>query len=178
MSEFKETLPQISRPELQRPDLGIEAVERSNNIYVTQDMYPWINIESLKVPTVLVKMEGMAQPIRFGSIVNGNNTLEKIADSVPKAQSKKAERGMFQAALPLAENKAAPTIDRIDVGSSEITFKTAQHGSDVARLFFSVSKDKEGILTFLKLAVAPHKKQQQLLSVLRGNNVRRKMKRD
>jgi hypothetical protein len=168
-----------TQPTLQRPDLGIESVKSAASWHVKGEDYPWITQAMVEVPTVLVRLQGLEVPFRYGSLVSANHSVEKIADDVPLKHSINGEQGMFKALPNLLTQQNTPTLESIQIPNSKTTIlKTTKQGPDVARFFFTVGKDENGLPVVLKIGIAPHKKQEELINVLRKvHNAGRKKNR-
>jgi hypothetical protein len=164
-----------TNPQLQRPDLGIETVSHADPILVSDEQFPWLNSSVMEVPTVSVKLSGLDTTFRYGSIVDGNGSVEKIARDVPSQASSNAEMGMFKGLEMVLKRQMAPNLEFVvglDTGLP--VYKTTKRGPDAARLYVAMLKDDSGEPVVLKLAIAQHKKQEQLYSLLRSGSTRRK----
>lgn len=161
----------------QRPDLGIELVTPAEPLSVSRKMFPWISEQELEISTVGVKLEGVEQPFRYGSLVGASNGVEKIARDVPPQNSDNAEQGMFKALNMMLRGETVPTVEIVpDLAEGVTVFKTTKHGRDVARLFFTLFKDENGEPVVLRLGIAPHKKQEAMVNVMRQNKNNRQKK--
>ncbi len=165
-------------PRLQRPDLGIETVTPSGDLTVTNGEFPWLTDESLEIPTVSVKLQGVEQAFRYGSLIGGNSSVAKLAAEVPDEQSHSAEAGLFKALPALLGNMPAPNIESAVsyVDSVWPVLKVAKRGRDAARLYFSIITKEGQDPVVLRLGIAQHKKQQALqgtLSQTKGNKRRK-----
>lgn len=163
--------------EQQRPDLGIEAVSPAAPVAVTDEQYPWLSEARIDVPTVEIRLANSGSTLRYGSAVGGNNALARIADDVPSQHSASAERSMFKGLSMLLQGQRTSTVEYVPyTGSVVPVYKTTNKGADAPRLFFSISTDDSGNPVVIKLGIATHKKQQQLLGVLKGDSGKRRKK--
>jgi len=161
----------------QRPDIGVESVSPAEPVTVSAEQYPWLSEDKVEVPTVEVRLEEAGVTFRYGSLVGGNNNIERIADDVPPQLSSAAERCMFKGLSMVLQSQRTSTVECVPYTDSPATvYKTTNKGNDAPRLFFSVTTDETGRSVVLKLAVATHKKQQQLLGVIGGGGRRRQKK--
>ncbi len=157
----------------QRPDLNVEAIEPGKSILLTPEQLPWITKNEIVVPTVLVHTtEGLT--FRYGSTVGAHSSVERLAHQVQPPQSISAERTMFKSLPFLFKGKKPPHIDHVsDINAAWPVSKVAKVGADAPRLFFTWFNDDKNQPVVLKLAIAGHKKQDELLGVLRHTSVRR-----
>lgn len=82
----------------------VRAVEPYALRPVSSDTYPWINVESTEIPTVLVTLVDGTE-FQYGSIVGLNGGIRKIADKVSEDDSERTQRAMFMG-LPSVLNGA------------------------------------------------------------------------
>lgn len=158
-------------PQLQRPDLGIETVEPGPIFVAEADRFPWIS-DDKEVPTSRIALADGTQ-INYGSLIGANNTIAKIADSVPENMSISAEQGLFKAMSLVLNGEQHPNIDHVaDARSAEPMFKVSKSGRDAPRLFFTVSRSekKDDVPTVLRIGIAPHKKQGELAAIVTGRS--------
>lgn len=159
--------------EPQRPDINVETIKQAVPAKISQNQLPWITSSELEIPLVRVlTTDGVA--FRYGSAVKGNGSIERLADKVEVPKSVSAEQVMFKSLPMLFEGRMAPNIDRdTNTDAAWPIFKVSKKGADAPRLFFTWFSDEQGPVV-VKLAIAQHKKQQELIGILRNTSNRRK----
>lgn len=158
---------ETDQKQLQRPDLGIEAISPGPVLTIEAGQYPWISGEH-QIPTSRVKLEDGTE-LNYGSLIGTNNTLSKIASSVPEQMSVSAEQGLFKAMGSVLSGEQHPNIDHVPGALSyEPMFKVSKSGRDAPRLFFIVSRGSEegDVPTVLRVGIATHKKQGEVASIV------------
>lgn len=161
---------------LQRPDLGIETVEQARKIKLKPESYSWLH-ENISVPLLKTNLDGLDEPIYFGSAVKGNQTLTKLASRMSQQDSDSASRALFKGIVPfMNEDGLPPNIEQCPYISAESTiYKTSKRGKNAPRLFFTAFRDNQNRPIFIKLAVTMHDKQQQAINTMSGKSkIRRK----
>lgn len=163
----------------QRPDLAVEEVVGPARKYeLSYEAFSWIDKGGITLPLIEVVLVDCKRSVHYGSAVSGNATLARIADKVSERNSIACEQSMFRALPAILENRTAPSINAVNsIAADAPVFKTTKRGKNVPRIFFTVLEADSDRPTVVKLAVADHKKQQQVLGVM-GNGAARRKKRD
>ncbi len=160
----------------QRPDLAIEEVVGPAKQYeLSHETFPWIDKEGITLPLIEIVLADCRRSVHYGSAVSGNATLTRIADKVSEQNSIAAEQSMFRGLPAILENRTAPNINAVTTVAAEApVFKTTKRGNNVPRIFFTVLEADSSRPIVVKLAVADHKKQQQVYGVMGQGAARRK----
>lgn len=180
MKNFQEGLSSTQGPQLeivaQRPDLDIQEVRGpSDEIIMTREEFPWLSSAKACLPLTELVLIDQGQAIRYGSAVSENGTLKRLASRVNEQGSISAERSMFKALPAILKNETAANVNAVTVaqGSASV-LKTTKRGNNIPRIFFTLLERDSDKPIVVKLAVANHKDQQQVYSVLTGSKLQRK----
>ncbi len=148
------------------PALGIERVNNTaEQITFPEGQFPWIE-GPVSVNVAQIALE-TGENVEYGSITGRHSKLEKLADAVPADESHKAEIGLFKA-LPalLGDDKSSwPANIEVVPDTEHLPYKVlkvVRHGSNPARLYFSIFERDGKPPLVLKLGIA---QQQKHLSV-------------
>ena len=156
------------------PALGIESVRnQAERVSFPEGTFPWLDGQvEAKVADVTLET---GEAIRFGSVVGEHNKLEKLASVVPADESHKAEIGLFKALPELlgtdhsswpANIEVVPNTDHLPYN----VLKVVRHGSNPARLYFTILEEDGKPPLVLKLGIAQQQKHLNVQKIITGRN--------